>query len=249
MRASVPKPVFHRVTAHQAGEEARRRRQWSSTVAQAAGHEEARDRQEAARARRDACNGCPDRLSAHARVLGQRSEGAWGRPLSRGDHDLRWLDSISGSFIAALDALVSRHPPPGCKAEYVQMLGVGIDYAGDHARGPEGARGLKFLALAKAVTTGRLRTDAAPRALVEVRGRIRLVLRGQLQDLVLEMERDAAADEADGVCAEPCGLRRDDDNAKRLRVVLRLCAAGYLSKGFCQVWRCAPGRHHQALGA
>jgi hypothetical protein len=95
-------------------------------------------------------------------------------------------------LIFELDALVSREALPGQRPEYLIMLHHGFKYADTFSGSEEGLRGFKYVTLAKAVTTGRLRSDAS-RSVKETLGRIRLVNAGRLRPLVEEMFRDATA--------------------------------------------------------
>ena len=106
------------------------------------------------------------------------------------DEGWAWLDAFEVRFLTCLDALTSRHAVPDLRHEYGEMLHMGLQYADTHATTAESLRGFKFIICAKIVTTGRLR-DEVPRSVVEMRGRIRMVRAGCLEELFAELLRDA----------------------------------------------------------
>ena len=91
-----------------------------------------------------------------------------------------------------LDTLVSRTCTSDLRGEYMHMLHAGYEHFVAYGASPRGVQGLKFVVLAKAVTTGKL-TGEARRTRTEVRGRVRLVNDGYLEQLVEEMFEDAEA--------------------------------------------------------
>jgi hypothetical protein len=215
--------------------------------------------------------------------------------------DLQGLDAVDDRVLKELDVLVSRKPMYEMKDEYNHMLYPALEYFASYGEYAVGARGIKHLILAKAVTTGRPKGGVG-RAMVETRGRIRQVRAGHLRVLVEELFEEieairqreldaqvAAAAEAaraaaakanpgvrearvsavaaaftahggltdgeararaeqvleteapTGPAAPPPPQTQDGkelgdgaDNERRLQVVLRLCAAGYLSKGYAK---------------
>lgn len=234
--------VHRKATRLQQPEEARRRREWSRSVHTASAKAECdagRDRQEAERASRDTAAGFERLGGGVAREWGRRARA--GAAVSQYAYDWAWLDAVPDRMVKELDVLVSRAPLLAHAAEFQAVLAFGLTYLAEHGCDAIGLRGLKFVVLAKAVTTGRLRTDVAPRLSAEVLGRIRLVSAGRLQTLAEELFReaeDASAElrqlrpvDVETVCAPQ---QPPPTNEQRLRTVLRLCSAGYLSKGYSQ---------------
>jgi hypothetical protein len=265
---------------------------WAAFIAR----QTARQRQEEERAAFDA------RAGFEGQRLGGSVAEQWGQrdaansPVSLAQ-DLQWLDLVTGraeadaeatgadgdrylrrqtAFLHELDTLVSRNVPRDLRAEYLQMLTIGLEYIAQHQGHRHELRGWAFIILAKACTTGRLRSDC-PRSINEVRGRIRMVNQGLLRTLTVELFRDAeeaalqaarqrqarneervrteaeAADAAhaarereaaaamtgEGEIPAADGERPQSSDApldldRVLASALRLCAAGYLSKGYAQ---------------
>jgi hypothetical protein len=150
--------------------------------------------------------------------------------------DWEWLDDFSAEAICLLDVVVRRQPPTNMRRELLDVLALGFEYFADHSREAAGARGLKFVVLAKAVTTGCLRGGGL-RAAAEVHGRIRQVRAGHLRPLVSEMlEERLALEEADEVAEEAAAAERaraqDEQRSPRVQqarlgaVAARLQAAG-----------------------
>ena len=163
---------------------------------------EARTAQEEARASRAERGGGAEALRQLAGRLGgqaavERGQRQRETAPERLEMDWSWLDSIDARFIHELDVLVSRQCLPELRREYLHMLHHGLEYAlqyvGRDDEGGREARGWKFVVLAKAVTTGRLRAEAS-RSVREIRGRIRFVNEGKLRQLAEELFEDAVAE-------------------------------------------------------
>jgi hypothetical protein len=150
---------------------------------------QARERQRAEQAERDAALGIDGgRMGARAESWGQAA--FQGEPPARKDEGWAWLDKLEMRFLTALDLLTSRSPLPAHRKEYNDMIHVGFRYARDRGYTADTLRGFKYVVLAKAVTTGRLRAEQ-PRGVNEIRGRIRMVSAGFLEELTSELLRDA----------------------------------------------------------
>ena len=156
-------------------EQVKRSDEWLAAAARrAARAQQRREQQE-----RDAA------LGLDGERLGGELAEQWGRRrrekgVSPAFDEWEWLDEMDTDLIFELDALVSREALPGQRPEYLVMLHHGFKYADTFSGSEEGLRGFKYVTLAKAVTTGRLRSDAS-RSVKETLGRIRLVNAGRLR--------------------------------------------------------------------
>ena len=101
---------------------------------------------------------------------------------------------------------------PEMRADYLTMLSFGLEYLVQHGGSAAGLRGCKYLVLAKAVTVGRLRKECS-RGVKETRGRIRLVLAGHLEQLVVELFADAEAFEVEAEAEAAAALAAADATA------------------------------------
>ena len=174
----------------------------------------ARDKQRAEQLERDKAVGLDGR-----RLGGETAE-LWGRrrrdaAAAASFTEWEWLDSLSTEWLFELDALVSRAPLLAHRSEYLRMLHHGLSYAAQEVGKATALRGFKYVILAKAVTTGRLRREAS-RSVKETLGRIRLVTAGHLRQLVEELFRDAGAykaeatERATAVAAEVAAMEAAD---------------------------------------
>ena len=189
----------------------RRTARWRENISR----REAKEQQEAARRGSDAAAGrVAQRLGgAAAAERGQVKHETPPSELHMASWD--WLDDVDEQFMHELDTLVSRTCLPEMRAEHQATLHFGFEYIAQHMGSAAELRGWKFNVLAKAVTTGRLRGEAA-RSLKEVRGRIRFVNEGHLQRLVEELFDDAKrlGDEAEALeAAQVAAATAEDEQA------------------------------------
>ena len=155
----------------------------------AAAKRTARARQQREQRERD------EALGLDGERLGGETAERWGRRkrekgVQPAFDEWEWLDQLDTDLLFGLDLLVSRCSLLDQRPEYLLMLHHGFHYADTFSTSEAVLRGFKYVVLAKAVTTGRLRAEAS-RSVKETLGRIRLVNAGHLRRLVEELMRDA----------------------------------------------------------